>query len=98
MTTNGPVLRNIFAVAPRLWASKRSTTAAFFQEIRVATFVNEPQHVERVGFNVVVEQEGKRTAAAARETVRTDVIAALPAHHGRYGRLYPRRKILAQTR
>jgi hypothetical protein len=70
----------------------------FLQKIGVATFVNEPQHAEGVAFKMVVEQEGERAAAAAGETVGTDVIAALPAHHGPYRRLYPHRKILSQPR
>jgi hypothetical protein len=57
----------------------------FFQVFGVAAFVNEAELIERVRFNFVVEQIGKRPTAPAAKTVSAHVVAASPEHDRAHG-------------
>ncbi len=48
------------------------------QVIQVPMFVDEPEDVERLALDFVVEEVRERTAAAARESVRANMVASLP--------------------
>ena len=66
------------------------------QKIRMSTLVNEAEDEERVTFNLVVDEVRKGPAFAARESMWSDVVSALPLDHGAHRLLHPIVEIAAK--
>jgi hypothetical protein len=53
----------------------------FAKVIRMASLMHESQNVKRLVLDLIIEQVGKGPTAAARKSMRTDVISAFPSDH-----------------
>lgn len=59
--------------------------------------VDEPEHVERFAFDLIVKQQWEGSAATARKTMRPDMIAASPLHHRAHCGLHAFGELRAQS-
>jgi hypothetical protein len=77
--------------------------AGFFSEIftkiiRMASLMHEPENIQRLILDLIIEQVRKRTATAAGKSMRPDVIPALPLNHHSYRVLHSCMKVVTKPR
>ena len=71
---------------------------AFFEMIRVASLMDQSEHIQNFGVDLVIEQVGEGLTAAAGITVRPHVVASFPADDRANGRLHTVVEIQTQAR